>query len=1006
VLESSDGAITATRFDVFLSYRRADAAVPATLLRRMLQAYRLPKELDPDRKRSLRVFVDKVFRRSTSDFFDDFIRPSLEASDWLVVVATKQALQPHADGTPNWVEREIEDFLDRLGRRKVIVARVDGELGDPLPGRLHERFERIDIADFSAFRISRYFRWPWPASPRAELLTVVAAVLDIAPDQMPILRSEEQRQRRRLKLRRGLLTAAFLLLAATSWWWQGLAARSALRAHDATLVTVAQEQENPTKTALLREVSSPPEGWAQAAHDALTEQPFLASVLELGENPGVFLSPDGATVLAASPQQGIRVFSFEDAGQPTGLGIDYESVRGLRFSSNGERFMAFLDDSQIQVFSRSGRQLGELRVESIQAEFGTDPATVYVLETGRGQIWRTDEDSTEPILLHDVPDDTRWSVFPSLSPDGSRLLAVTTEGVVCVWNLPDGSLASARPGGSPRYEQERLRFTREGTMVILTTAEGINHLWRLDTPSYGPVALEGSDGIIWTAASSPDRTRVVTGGSDGVVRVWDTSSSGPPLFARPGDDYGIQSVAFTPDGSRVITVSEANTVRIWSVDRDDEPVILHGFAFLHPSAGITPDGRRILTAPNDQTARIWDTSGNEEILTLRGRESPVMAAGFDSDGSKVFAALQDGAVFVWDLDAPHDPLILNHEANVWHAELTADGTSLLTASEDGNGRLWSLAAPAEPILLAHHGRNVWHAAVSPVDSRVLTASADGRVLVWNTDERQAEPLELDGHRATVRMATFSPDGSKIATASWDETARVWSNNGSHFIELPHKTSVDYVSFSPDGTRVATASRDEKARIWSAETAGEPLELDHAGGRPVSSVHFSPNGRKVLTLSSDNTARVWDSSNGQSIGRFVHGEPVGSGAFSPDGRYVATAASDARFRLWNLDGTIEYEYAPSPRPFLPGRVAFSSDGTRVLYATNNGEVRVWSLDVTSALWRATAHCVPVDERVLLLGENEEDARRAHEDCQRRVFEVRVPSGGLTNVAVPEPSPPIP
>src|SRR5262249_48022677 len=152
------------------------------------------------------------YRRPTPDFFQDFIVPNLERSSSLLVVVTRDALAPGEDGKPNWVDREIETFVGLPGRRRVFVARVDGELGGPLPRALRARFPRVDEIDLRRLRPLRLRARVTARPPRLELLSLIAALLDVPTEQMPILMREEQRLRRAARTRIAIVAAVLALV--------------------------------------------------------------------------------------------------------------------------------------------------------------------------------------------------------------------------------------------------------------------------------------------------------------------------------------------------------------------------------------------------------------------------------------------------------------------------------------------------------------------------------------------------------------------------------------------------------------------------------------------------------------------------------------------------------------------------------------------------------------------------------------------------------------------------
>jgi formylglycine-generating enzyme required for sulfatase activity len=197
-------------YDAFISYRRSDGRSVARWLRSALLHYRLPQQLIADPSRKLSIYLDTIFERATEDFFENNIKPALLHSRWLIVIATPNALNARPDGSPNWVEREIEIFSRTPHGQNVLIATTTANLSSPLPAKLHERFpnaEVVSLRDCSPARFLRWRRW-WRL--RDELIKIVAPLFDIGAADMPTLRQEERN--RRLKVAWTVASALFMLL--------------------------------------------------------------------------------------------------------------------------------------------------------------------------------------------------------------------------------------------------------------------------------------------------------------------------------------------------------------------------------------------------------------------------------------------------------------------------------------------------------------------------------------------------------------------------------------------------------------------------------------------------------------------------------------------------------------------------------------------------------------------------------------------------------------------------
>ena len=181
------------KYDAFISYRRSDGTRVARWLRRALERYRAPRSLRGKVRGKLRIYLDTVYERGTSDFYEQNIKPALLSARYLLVIATPHAVRS-AHSSDDWIHREVKDFTAGPNGQNVIAIRAGGEFDDPLPADLRKRFPNIEIVDLRGANRLWFLNPTRAARLSSEKLKIIAPLLDLPDEQMPQLRQEEEKQ--------------------------------------------------------------------------------------------------------------------------------------------------------------------------------------------------------------------------------------------------------------------------------------------------------------------------------------------------------------------------------------------------------------------------------------------------------------------------------------------------------------------------------------------------------------------------------------------------------------------------------------------------------------------------------------------------------------------------------------------------------------------------------------------------------------------------------------------
>ncbi|HEY0375640.1 MAG TPA: TIR domain-containing protein [Pyrinomonadaceae bacterium] len=968
----------------------------------------------------------------------DIIRAELVKSRYLIVLCSPGAV------ASAWMSKEISWALDHSGAEWILP--VVTEAKDPI-NQPDECFPaELRAANIHQTRIWYDLRGSDKQAGTVkvrdyedELVRLASDLLGWEADKYGPLAAvweREQLKRRRRQATIAIIVAAVLIAVAGVAIWQAVVAKwQARRARANAIVQTADASFDPLTAALLLTELSPdeePEGGMRVAERLASSQlPRTVMRGHTGRITKVAFSPDQSHVLTASLDGTTRLWSADGRGDPLILGQHSGAVTDAVFSPDGSLVATASGDKTARVWPANGAGAGQVlghdeAVERVQFTF--DGRWLATVSQGRAAFWQLGGTARAALALPDNRNVTRlWLSDKSLSgwaaADDASVWAfeLSGQGEVSV------KTALKRPAEFdkefPQVRVDSVTFSPDGSHVAFVHDKQAL-VERLDQTSK-PVVLAHDDRVNSLDFNS-DGSRAVTASSDGKARVWETESGKTvsvfdpnvrfwliDLFGKSSPEsqetaLSVSQAAFTHDGSRVLTFSEDGVVRLWDANNASQPAELRGHLGAEVAA-FNKDDTQLVVGADDGTARVWSLSTPAEPLVLN-HPKPVYAASFSSDGSKVLTASSDGVARVWLQGGAGGKIELDAKAgNVKGAVFNRAASLVATAHEDGSVRLWEIADAAGAVpsrAIGKHEEGAPNGVLfSPDERKLLTWSRDGTVRLWPL-EGQGGPTILDAKAGDVWHAEFSPDGGRVLATYDDGTARVWAADGSgKFILLGgrdgHTGTVFDGAFSPDGSRVLTVSKDGTARIWQSDGATPPVVLSGAnpGQEWMESCAYSPTGETVVTTSSAGRVWVWraDGSGRPIVLRNVmdiaHTGSVSTVMFSSDGRRIVTCGGmDAAVRVWEADG--------SGRPInLVGHggpvmsASFSPNGARVVSAAEDGTARVWRTrwsDIVEHLRGLTTATLTVEQRMILLGESEREARGAYEAAERRMGRTPLPA----------------
>jgi len=501
-----------------------------------------------------------------------------------------------------------------------------------------------------------------------------------------------------------------------------------------------------------------------------------------GRGSVAVLSHDGKTVLTGSDEVTARLWNAETGELLRSTKPLVAEVTAVAFSPDDKQF--FVGDAHGHCTLWNAQTAAQIRSldthtgKITAAEFTNDGHRVLTASADRtvGQ-WDV-ASGGEPlalILKHPGPVEA-----VAVVPHGSQAITLGDDGMVRLWEVDKATMLGTIGG-------------EEGTSQVGVSSDGRFALWvnykqrtvRVwnfhDKHEVAPPGaakdskaafLTLPDGLIWSAAFSPDAQYLITVGGNG-ARLWDVASGKERMSFTPNG--AVASARFSPNGKRIVTGSWDNSAKIWNVEtgRAELKLIGHGGYVNSAEFSPDPDGNLILTASDDKTARIWDAKTGLLVRKFIGHQDRVTAATFSSDGRYVLTASGDKTARVWDAKtAKQLHVYKGHQWGLLSAAFSKDGSRIITGSADNTARIWDVQTEQLHATLAGHTAAVGSVAFSPDGLRAITGSQDDTAKIWDADKGK-EVLTLKGHTQEVTSVSFSGDGAYVLTASRDGTAMIW-----------------------------------------------------------------------------------------------------------------------------------------------------------------------------------------------------------------------------------------
>ena len=910
---------TETLYDGFISYSHAADDLLAPRLQAGLQRFAKPWW----RRRALRIFRDEASLSANPHLWSSIV-DAMETSDWFVLL-----LSPDAAAS-EWVDREVEYWLDHKDRDRIIPVVTDGEFEwggedigpatDSAPPALYDAY-----ADEPRWVDLRFARTEEQldlnnASFRAAVADIASAVRGIPKDE---LESEEVRQHRRTvrtAWAAGLVVVAFAVFAVgAAIYANGQRITAEANEADAN----AQREIAQQQTAVAEEQTARAEVLAlEARADALAAN----SIAQLGVDPELSLL--------------LAIESLSLVDQPAATTATHQALQAHR-----------------ALFEIQAPASTVIRPPGATGDLSPDGDRIVIAGHGRTiEVWEVGGD--QPDWVWETPLEESVVFSPRFTADGDSVVVVVT---------PDAAFDPFRE------RSEDLEVFGEDSidrLYVLDAATGEERdsidipacPWAMDSAAMPP-HVDLTRPMAWAKCSFASFSGF---GFEADVGVFDPiSESFAQLTQIDVGGFGIPTV----DGTSA-RLAAASFGPGQVLDLHTGEVV---FEYDHGLSTLSADGSLLLGS-----GALIDLETGEELWQT---EVPEARGWFSRDQQLVYVISGEAAIVFETATGDVIYELLGQEGSLWETSMSADNGRLATFSTESTGRVWHL----DPI--RSEGATFVVNAVPRRRAFRSTDLAAGRAAVWGGEVRAEGPLwettvtDLGTGDTVLTVAggapALSPDGTRLAyrAVALADTAAglvprvgpvrivdVDSGDLVLEIEVPceqYLVETDSVNlpdclldfgfpewdleFSADGSLLGMADGHDVGVVWDATTGDPVFEQPLPGSNPIT-LAIAPDKRHLVVSDIGGRLAVYNFETAglvRSINPLEENTEFFDAVFSPDGSLLIASSSRGEIDFvetvtWDRIGLIAAHAGEA------GDLAISPDGTLVASAGSDAFVRVWNV----------------------------------------------------------------
>ena len=909
------------KYCAFISYRhQSPDDVIAKALHTAIETYGVPAGIrkKTGKKKLGRVFRDQEELPLSANLGSD-IETALDSSDWFIAICSPRYLESR------WCLRELDYFMQKKGRDRVLAVLVEGEPETSFPEVLRfsmdEAGNRTEVEPLAAnLRGS-----DWKKKLKDEKLRLLAPMLSVTFDEL------KRRERQRAIRRTFTVSAAVLVAAAGLGVFLAVnhARQERLREEAALQAAIAEEQraraeeeqrQKEEQAAIAEAERQRAEEEQRKAEEERLRAEEEQRQKELERKNAIYNDlgerlerasaalKNGEKRTAASVLLGALTISGEN-----------EDMRRDELMEQLKKALYIEPLSIVSSFDNQNKRVNEITVSP-----AGDRAIGIV---NSNAVVMIDLNANE--ILYQVSVGNAMISSPCFSADGSRFLALCDMGrVVTVWNTLDGTVAfSYTADADEQYKIANAFFWKDEKELFIQDME---HFYL--------VSEDGSRTLFYTMGEQmPEYDE-----SNNLI----SRITGRPLgelFTFLNEDYTGTPVLATADRSRILIGGARGDTAMIVLDDSGNRVSIFGVpvdpaifmpALMSETWSLSPDGKTAVCLSLLGIIGGWDTDTGELII-LDGFD---YTEGFDrsdiafSADSKRMAYVAEGQLYVADArtGALELQATIDQTSFVPALAFTEDGNYLLMTNQSLfiiNARTWAL----ELVENADFGNQYNN--VVPLADTFLITKYDGTANFYSMPEL-ASVKTLDGFDGKLCEAAPAYFPCVPLTGEHRYTDAFLQSTGKTMDTTPQ------LAFARDGKTAALSYADGTIELFDTAGDGSVAAMIGELTNPIAAIAMT---ERQLVAADDSTRLLIYDLEEKAVQRILNvGTVYSRFAFDPEGKLLmALCGGLTRIDVYSLE-TFEKLFSLHATADTFQDMAFSEDGAFAVGVTAAGKYVVGDL----------------------------------------------------------------